>query len=122
MSWRRLRVLTLILLVLLILAPLSSGDKGLWLSLASTPVQHLDVATDRLPAEHSILLPERAARTGRVAAISRTDRADAANGDDPSGPIWSLGADRRWTVAVNAPRYPHGEPFAARPAPRAPPA
>lgn len=41
MSWRRIRTLTLVLLGLLIAAPLRSGDKGLWLSLAPTPVQLL---------------------------------------------------------------------------------
>src|SRR4051812_19261775 len=71
MSWRRLRSLTLVLLGLLIAAPLGSGDKGLWLSLVATPAQILDLAADRLPAEHSILLPERASRIARAATVAR---------------------------------------------------
>ena len=122
MSWRRVRALTPLLLALLIVAPLSSGDKGLWLSLASTPVQHLELAADRLPAELSVLLPDAASRTGRVIAAARPDRAELATSLGPAGVAWSLGFGERWTILVSAQPYPHGEVFAARPAPRAPPA
>jgi len=121
MSWRRTRGLTLLLLALLILAPLSSGDKGLWLSLTSTTVQHLDTATDRLPAELSSLLPDSAGRV-RAAVAARPERADVAKRLGPDGRDWSLGFGERWTIPVSVPPYPHGEAFAARPAPRAPPA
>ena len=122
MSWRRIRALTLLLLVLLIASPLSSGDKGLWLSLASTPVQLLEVASDRLPAEHSILLPDGASRTGRVATAARLERADVAKSLGPAGTAWSPGSGEQWSTVGSAPPHPHGEPFVARPAPRAPPA
>ena len=122
MSWRRTRGLTVLLLVLLIAAPLSSGDKGLWLSLASSPVQHLDVATDRLPAELSSLLPDGASRAGRATAAARPGRADVARSLGPAGVAWSPGSGERWTILVSVPPDPHGELFAARPAPRPPPA
>ena len=121
MSWRRVRALTLILLGLLIASPLSSGDKGLWLSLAATPVQLLEVATRSLPAEHSILLPDGASRTGRAGA-TRPERTDDVRSLGPAGTVWSPSSNERWTTVVSVPSYPHGELFAARPAPRAPPA
>ena len=121
MSWQRLRALTLLLLVLLVASPLSSGDKGLWLSLASTPVQILDVVTDSLPAEHLILLPDGASRAART-AVTRAERADVAKTLGPAGTAWLPGSGERWTVVVTAPSPPHGELLAARPAPRAPPA
>lgn len=121
MSWRRIRALTLLLLVLLIASPLSSGDKGLWLSLAATPVQLLEAATDGLPAEHSILLPDAASRAGRAATAPRPERADVAKSLGPAGVAWTAQSGERWTTVVSAPPHPHGELFAARPAPRAPP-
>ena len=120
MSWRRIRALMLLLLMLLIASPLSSGDKGLWLSLAATPLQARDAAPDRLPAEHSILLPDGVSRVGRAAA--RPERADTEKSLGPAGVAWLPGSDQHRTTVVGAPRYPLGEPFAARPAPRAPPA
>jgi hypothetical protein len=122
MTWRRARARTLLLLVLLIAAPLSSGDKGLWLSLASTPVQHVDLATDRLPAEHSSLLPDGASRAGCATAAARPERADVAKTLGLAGAAWSPGPGGRWTLLASTPPYPHGEVVAARPAPRAPPA
>ena len=122
MTWRRARILTLLLLALMIAAPLSSGDKGLWLSLAPTPAQHLEAAPDRLPAELSILVPESAARVARASTAARPERADAPRTLGLAGAAWSPGSGERWTVVVSAPPYPHGEVFAARPAPRAPPA
>ena len=122
MSWRRLRAPALLLLVLLIVSPLSSGDKGLWLSLAATPVQHLDLATDRLPAEHLILLPDGVSRAGRAAILARPVRADVVRSLGPAGTAWLPSSGERWTIVVSAPPHPHGELFSARPAPRAPPA
>lgn len=122
MSWRRIRALTLVLLVLLIAAPLSSGDKGLWLSLTATPVQLLESASDGLPAEHSILLPDGAGRSGRAATVPRPERADVAKSLGPAGAAWLPRSGERWTVVVSSPPHPHSELFAARPAPRAPPA
>ena len=122
MTWRHARVLTLLLLVLLIAAPLSSGDKGLWLSLAPTPAQHLEAASDRLPAELSILVPDAAARVARAVAAARPERADTAKTLGLAGALWPTGSGERWTVVVSTPPYPHGEVFAARSAPRAPPA
>lgn len=58
MSWRGYRLSTLVVLVLLYTAPLSSGDKGLWLSLISMPDQLLRVIPDGTPPEHEILPPD----------------------------------------------------------------
>lgn len=120
MSWRRIRALTLLLLVLLIASPLSSGDKGLWLSLAATPVQLVESVADHLPAEHSVLLPDAANRASRTAA--RTERADVAKSLGPAGTAWTPPPGERWTTLTSAVPHPHGELFTARPAPRAPPA
>ena len=100
MSWRRIRALTLLFLVLLIASPLSSGDKGLWLSIAPTPVRILDLATDRLPAEHSILLPDGASRAART-TIARPERAEVARSLGPDGAAWLPGSGERWTIVVD---------------------
>jgi len=123
MSWHWTRLSTLAILALLYLSPLSSGDKGLWLSLGVTPLPYLEVATDRLPAEHSILLPERASRTGREEIVARGERPDLAQRLLQDRAIWLPGATERWTtVVVASSHHQDGEPFAAHPAPRAPPA
>lgn len=122
MSPRRLRVLTLVLLSLLIAAPLSSGDKGLWLSLTSTPAQVVETVAGDLPAEHAILIPERATRAGRAQALPRAGRVDTARAPGPAGAAWAVWVGPRWMVPDAAAIHPHGEPAADRPAPRAPPA
>ena len=122
MSWRRIHALTLVLLGLLIASPLSSGDKGLWLSFAATPVQLLDLATDQVPTEHSILLPERVSRAGRTVTDTRPERTDVGKALGPGGSVWSFGSGQQWTVPVPAPPHPLDDLFADRPAPRAPPA
>lgn len=121
MSWRHVRSLTLVLLVLTIAAPLSSGDKGLWLSLGASPLVYLELASDRLPAEHSILLPERASRTGREEIVARDERLDVATHLFVDVASWSPGTSERWTAVFAAPYHRAGEPFAAHPATRAPP-
>ena len=75
MSSRRSRLFTVVLLGLLIAAPLSSGDKGLWLSIASTPIPLLEAPIRQLPAEHSTLLPD---RSGLALAPARVDRTESA--------------------------------------------
>ena len=59
MSWHWSRLSTLAFLALLYASPLSSGDKGLWLSVTSMPVPLFGAIPGEMPAEHSILLPDR---------------------------------------------------------------
>jgi hypothetical protein len=122
MSRRHLRTLTLVLLALLIAAPLSSGDKGLWLSLTSSPAQLFETVAGDLPAEHAILVPERASRAGRTQALPRGERLDPARIIGPAAAVWSFGLTPQWAPPEATAPYPHGEPSADRPAPRAPPA
>jgi hypothetical protein len=63
MSWHWSRLSMLTFLALLYAAPLSTGDKGLWLSVAGLPAQVLGTAAERLPAEHSSLIPDAGSRT-----------------------------------------------------------
>jgi hypothetical protein len=122
MSRRHLRALTLVLLALLIAAPLSSGDKGLWLSLTSSPAQLFETVAGDLPAEHAILVPERASRAGRAPVLPRGERLETARVLRPGAAVWSFGLSTQWSLPEATAPYPHGEPFADRPAPRAPPA
>jgi hypothetical protein len=118
MSWRSIRALTLVLLGLVLAAPLSSGDKGLWLSLTSTPVQHLQTVGRSLPAEHGIVLPDDASRFAATSAAARPERTDT---DANLTAALSLRSMLRWTVTDAEPAAPDAEPIADRPAPRAPP-
>jgi hypothetical protein len=119
MSWRHVRALTLVLLGLLLASPLSSGDKGLWLSLASTPIQSFAVPDGHLPAEHSTVLPDQASRP---VAVARTERIDPARSLGAAIVAWAVGLGERWPALDVAPSPLPGEPVAAHPAPRAPPA
>ena len=80
MSWRWSRLSMLTFLVLLYAAPLSTGDKGLWLSVAGLPVQALGAAAERLPAEHSSLVPEYGPR---ALSSARAERDDQSLGPSP---------------------------------------
>lgn len=119
MSWRQLPALTLVLLGLLLAAPLSSGDKGLWLSLAPTAVLLADAPAAGLPAEHSTLAPD---RQGRPAVAGRTEGSGSdkhlVSGSEPVG----LSVGERWTPLHDAPDTALLQPIAALAAPRAPPA
>lgn len=121
MSRRRFRALTLVLLLLIVVAPLSSGDKGLWLSFASTPTQVFEIEARDLPAEHAILVPERGSRAGRAQALPRPERVDVARIVGQVGALASLGYGLGWPLPDIAAHHAHGEPSADRPAPRAPP-
>ena len=114
MAWRRIRVLTLLLLALLIAAPLSSGDKGLWLSVASIPVPLFGAIPGGLAAEHLILLPDRGALSPTRAGVERHDPAPGA------GPVAvdALAVDAAWTSVGQPPAWSTRE--ATRPAPIAP--
>jgi hypothetical protein len=114
--------LTLVLLSLLIAAPLSSGDKGLWLSLTTSSAQLFETADGDLPTEHVILVPERASRAGRAQVLLRGERLDTARILGTGAALWSFGLTTQWTLPEATTPHPHGEPFADRPAPRAPPA
>jgi hypothetical protein len=111
MSWRWSRLSTLAVLLVLYAAPLSAGDKGLWLSVASMPVPLSGAVPGGVAPEHSIVLPTLSlARAG----VERGDPAPGAGVvaiDDASvDPTWtSVGQPPTWTS--------HG---AARPAPIAP--
>jgi hypothetical protein len=75
MSWRWSRLAILAFLVLLYASPLSSGDKGLWLSVASMPVPLFGALPGATPPEHSILLPDRAELARSKACSYRGDPA-----------------------------------------------
>ncbi len=121
MSRRHFRALTLVLLTLLVAAPLSTGDKGLWLSFVSTPTLVFETATRDLPTEHEMLAPDRGVRVGRTQALPRADRIDTARLVGTIGSLASFGQGARWPLPDVPVVHPHGEPFADRPAPRAPP-
>lgn len=75
MSWHWSRLLPLAFVVLLYASPFSSGDKGLWLSFASMPVQLFGTSRDSVPPEHSILLP---GRVGLALSVDRVERSEPA--------------------------------------------
>lgn len=122
MSRRRMRALTIVLLGLLLAAPLSSGDKGLWLSLTSAAAHLVKVESGSLPAEHAVIVPERTGRAARIVGAPGAGRAEATRGLGPAGADQALGSTERWTILDSVPPYQRGEPFADHPAPRAPPA
>jgi hypothetical protein len=88
MSWRWSRLSILTFLVLLYAAPLSTGDKGLWLSVAGLPVQALGTAAEQLPAEYASLLPDYGPR---VWALVRAERESQSFGPgDLAGTVRSV--------------------------------
>ena len=119
MSWRQLPALTLVLLGLLLAAPLSSGDKGLWLSVAPTAALLTDAPAAGLPAEHSTVLPDRQARP---AVTGRTESGGTAKHLGATLAPASLSSGDCWTPLQDAPATALLHPVAALAAPRAPPA
>ena len=75
MSWRRSRLSILVFLGLLYTAPLSSGDKGLWLSVTSMPVQLFGVISGGIPPEREIQVPDRGAQGLTLAQLERGEPA-----------------------------------------------
>src|SRR5262245_19052392 len=71
MSWRWSRLSILALLALLYVSPLSSGDKGLWLTVTALPAQAFGTILGRLSPEPPILLP---VRDGRAFSAIRLER------------------------------------------------
>ena len=119
MSWRRSRLSTLVFLALLYAAPLSTGDKGLWLSVASMPVPLFGAIPGGVPPEHSILLPNRGGPALARACLERGETALgsglAAVDDGTAAATWTtIGLPSSWSTreAICAPPV----------APRAPPA
>ncbi len=55
----RARWLILVLLALIVASPFSSGDKGLWLSIAPAPIQVFEASSGHFAAEESTLLQVR---------------------------------------------------------------
>lgn len=119
MLWRQLPAITLILLGILLAAPLSSGDKGLWLSVAPTAVLLSDAPAGGLPAEHSTIVPD---RSGRVVAAGRTESGGAGRGRDTDAVSLRLPAGERGTSTAASQSAEDQQPLAAPAAPRAPPA
>jgi hypothetical protein len=117
-AWRHLRALTLVLLVLLLASPLSTGDRGLWLSLTTAPAL-LDAPAAWLPAEHSTLLPD---RPGRALTSARVEQTGTGKRLVTPGLIWVASVGDGWSDADAAPAQALHALFAARPDPRAPPA
>ena len=75
MSWRWSRLTILAFLMVLYAAPLSSGDKGLWLSVAALPVQTFGAIPSRVPPEHAIVLPDRGDQGLAMACVERREPA-----------------------------------------------
>jgi hypothetical protein len=119
MLWRLLPSLTLVLLGLVLAAPLSSGDKGLWLSVAPTAVLLADAPVGRLPAEHSTLLQDRQARLA-VAGRVESSGSDKGLGTSMSPACLTLGDCRIPFQEASAAAVLL--PITALAAPRAPPA
>lgn len=119
MSWRWSRLSILTFLVLLYAAPLSTGDKGLWLSVAGLPVQALGVAAERLPAEHSSLVPDYGPRAWSSA---RAEREEPSFGPGlVAGALPGAASTSRYVDQVRL-RTTLGGTFSAPAAPRGPPA
>ncbi len=118
MSWHWSRLSILAFLILLYVSPLSTGDKGLWLSVTSLPVQALGTAPERLPAEHSSLVSDQGAR---AVALSRSERHEHA-----PAPTWLASSPPgagRWSARLHEP-WCRGafDPICPAPAaPRGPP-
>lgn len=119
MRWRTISTLTLVLLGLLLAAPITAGDKGLWLSLHGASDALLRSALGSVDPEHSALLPD---RSSRVLAAARLDRPDPAR--TLSTPAASLlpGPSEGWGTIGNAPAPAPRLHMAAQADPRAPPA
>ena len=75
MSWRWSRLSTLAVLLVLYAAPLSSGDKGLWLSVTSMPAPLFGAIPGGMAAEHTIVLPSRGALSLARIGVERGDPA-----------------------------------------------
>jgi hypothetical protein len=119
MRWRSISALSLVLLGLLLAAPLSVGDKGLWLSLHGASETLLRASTGMATPEHSTLLPD---GSSRVHVTTRLDRSDPPRSLSAPATDWLLGpSERRSSVHTTPTPAPHPV-LAARPAPRAPPA
>jgi hypothetical protein len=119
MQWRSLSALSLIVLGLLLAAPLTAGDKGLWLSLHGSSVSLLQGTPGAAAPEHSTLLPDRPAR---MVAAARLERPDPARSLNVPAAEWLLGPAERWQGDGSAPVPAPHLLLAARPDPRAPPA
>lgn len=119
MRWRFISALTLVLLGLLLAAPLSAGDKGLWLSLHGASETLLRGSTDVATPEHSTLLPN---GSGRVHVAARLDLPDPPRSLSAVAATWLLGPSERWHARTIGPAPVPHPLFAVRPDPRAPPA
>jgi hypothetical protein len=119
MSWRWSRLSTLTVVALLYAAPLSSGDKGLWLSVASLPVPLFGAIPGGMAAEHTITLPNRGALSLARACVERGDPAlgpGLVAVDDPT-------VDAAWTSVSHPPSWSAPDGVCPLPtAPRGPPA
>lgn len=119
MSWQWSRLSTLALLALLYASPLSSGDKGLWLSVTSMPVPMSGAIPEGVPPEHAILLPDRG---GLALARAGIDRGEPALGPGLLA-IDGAAVDATWTSVGDPPSWStHGAICSAPVGPRGPPA
>ena len=119
MSWHWSRLSTLVVLTLLYAAPLSSGDKGLWLSVASMPVPLFGAIPGDVPPEHSILLTDRGALS--LARVG-VERSEPALGPGLSA-VDDATVDATWTSVTHPPTWSTASENCPAPvAPRGPPA
>ena len=115
--WPRLPIL--VFLVLLYASPLSSGDKGLWLSVAAMPVPLFGTFHGAMPAEHSIVLPSHG---GLGLARVCTERNDMAPGPGLLATV-ETAIDPTWTTVSHTSAWNALDAICPAPsAPRGPPA
>lgn len=113
------RLLVLLLLSILIAAPLSAGDKGIWLSLTSASTRLLHVPANRFGVEHSTLVPKHFSVA--VAAV-RGERADSTKGIAALTVLAAGSPAMRWTTADRVEPHGHRKPaISAAVASRGPP-
>lgn len=119
MSWQWSRLSILVFLALLYTSPLSSGDKGLWLSVTAMPVQPFGAMSGEMLPEHLILLPDRS----RVApATAHVEHSEPALGSGLLAANGTTAQQRSEQVGDTSPWDPLGEIRASPTAPRGPPA
>ena len=105
--------------MVLYVAPLSSGDKGLWLSVASLPVPHFGAVPGEMATEHSILLPSPGGPSLARICVERYDPAPGAG----LIAVDDLTIDATWTAVSQPPSWSTHEAACPAPvAPRGPPA
>ena len=119
MSWRWSRLSILVSLGLLYGSPLSAGDKGLWLSVTTLPLQLLEAVPGGTPPEHAILLPHRG---GLSLGLARTQRTEPTTGAGVLTGVQATASERGGRIGWVASWGSLDEAGPAPSTPRGPPA